>query len=155
MPRTHSSARSESRWSRHGPARAFTSSGVTKSRPRIAARAREAASSARLPRARSDLHAWMGARRGHQGDDVADEVRCGVHLLDRLLRREEGRTIGHRMQFHCWSVPGEAAPEHLGLVDGARVTDAHAHEETIELRLRQRVGPLELDRVLRSEHHER
>src|SRR3546814_2544549 len=37
---------------------------------------------------------------------------------------------------------------------GLRVTDAHVHQEAVELRLWQREGALLLDRVLRRHHQE-
>ena len=48
-----------------------------------------------------------------------------------------------------------AAGEHLPFVLSARIADRHAEQEAVELRLRQRIGPLVLDRVLRREHEER
>ncbi len=45
--------------------------------------------------------------------------------------------------------------EHLGLLGERRVSELDTHREPVELRLRQRVGALVLDRVLRRDHHER
>ncbi len=49
----------------------------------------------------------------------------------------------------------DLAEEHLELLLGRRVAEADAHAEAVELRLGQRVGAVELDRVLRREHEER
>ena len=45
--------------------------------------------------------------------------------------------------------------QHVGLVVGGRVAERDADHEPVELRLRQRVGALVLDRVLGGEDHER
>ena len=53
------------------------------------------------------------------------------------------------------TAPLEPPPEHLDLVVAARVADRDPHEEAVELRLRQRIRPLVLDRVLRREDEKR
>ena len=51
--------------------------------------------------------------------------------------------------------PCSLAPEHRRLGARVGVAERQAHHEAVDLRLGQRVGALELDRVLRREHDER
>ena len=45
-------------------------------------------------------------------------------------------------------------PQHFGLGFGGRVAHLQAHQEAVELRLRQHVGPFEVHGVLRRDHYE-
>ena len=49
---------------------------------------------------------------------------------------------------------GVMALEHQALLLSGWIADANLHEEAIELRLRQRIGAFEIDRVLRREDGE-
>ena len=53
------------------------------------------------------------------------------------------------------SRPGPAALEDRLLLLGGRVTNREPHEESVDLGLGERVGPLEFDGVLRREDEER
>ena len=69
-----------------------------------------------------------------------------------------GQQLGARDEDGHGDVVGAArAPdaEDLALGLGVGVADAHPQQEAVELRLRQRIGPLELDRVLGGDDQER
>jgi len=77
-----------------------------------------------------------------------------VHLLERALHLDERRRVDDRLELDLVLAAFEPPREHLDLVLTARVADADAHQEAVELRLRKRIRALVLDRVLRREHDE-
>ena len=91
--------------------------------------------------------------------DEVDDVRADrfrhVHLLHRPLHLDERRRVDDWLEADLVRAPLEPPLEHLQLALARRVADADPDEEAVELRLRQRVGALVLDRVLRREHDER
>ena len=48
-----------------------------------------------------------------------------------------------------------ALAQNLALRLRIGIADAHAHQETVQLRFRQRIGAVVLHRILRRDHHER
>ncbi|MEA2228902.1 MAG: MoxR-like ATPase, partial [Solirubrobacteraceae bacterium] len=92
------------------------------------------------------------ARRGRQLERVADEARVDVDVADarlhraQLVDREQLRELGRRHQ---------RALDDRQLLVVLGVVDEDLEHEAVDLRLRQRVGALRLDRVLRRHHEER
>ena len=78
-----------------------------------------------------------------------------MHLLERALHLEERLAIDHRVQLDVVGAPLDAATEDVDLVVPPGIPEGSAEEEAVELRLRQRVGALVLDRVLGRDHEER
>jgi hypothetical protein len=104
-------------------------------------------------RAHGDSRALAG--RGDEVDDVeADRLRY-VHVLDRVLHGAQLGRIDHGPELDLVLPSLEPAREQVGLVLAGRIADRHAQQEAVELRLGERVRPLELDRVLRREDEER
>ena len=150
------------RWRSTGRASATTSSMLGARRPSSSARARrrqhQRLRGAR-PRTPGDMPAHdvvVGGLRpaaAHQGQDRVHHLLAHRHAADQRLRRE---------QFLARSSP---APAGLGRAGGRqqhgpfrlqrRVADIDLQQEAVELRLRQRIGALLLDRVLRRQHVER
>ena len=62
--------------------------------------------------------------------------------------------VGDRLEVEH-AVARLVAGQHAGLGVGVGVAERQAHHEAVQLRLRQRVGALVLDRVLGREDHER
>ena len=89
----------------------------------------------------------------HQIDCVPDHVLGGRHPEDQIL--EQADLLGREHLLHLRLVPRGRRAHDLHLFLGARVSDVHHEHEPVELGLRQRIGPLLLDRVLRGEHQER
>ena len=134
---------------------AFTSSGVAKSRPLAAARERVARASCSVARGdRPSVSPWcarlvsaMSTRYDLSGSARWTPADRGGHLEhlgrgDDVLELSErgGRALG-------------VEDAELGRTPG--VAERQAHEEAVELALRQAVRALLLDRVLRRRHHER
>ena len=86
--------------------------------------------------------------------DVAPQGLAPVHGPGRSLSCEHVRHVGHGLEIEHAVALG-VVEQHLGLLVGARVAERDAHHETVELRLRQRVGALVLDGILGGDHHER
>ena len=78
-----------------------------------------------------------------------------MHRLDRALHRQQLVAIDDRVQLDLVAAALQPPSEQLELRGAVRVADADPQQEAVELRLRQRVGPLVLDRVLRGEDQER
>ena len=108
-------------------------------------------------RAGAELHARQLARAPHDGDHVARHLVVdprGVDLRARLAQRLEADHRPHGVEV-AGPDPAPLEPQHPQLGVLVRVPDRKPHEEAVELRLRQRVGALVLDRVLRRQHQER
>ena len=105
-------------------------------------------------RARADREARARPRGGDDVDHVTADRWLDVHELDRGLHREQGRAVDHLGQHDVVLLPLDPAGEHLPLGLRIRIAEAGAEQEAIELRLRERVGALVLDRVLGREHQE-
>jgi hypothetical protein len=75
------------------------------------------------------------------------------HLAYELLVLEDLRAAQHPVR-HRRPRAGSLG-HHLHFVVLAQIGDDDVEHEAIELRFRQRVGPFELDRILRREHEER
>ena len=153
---THSSGRSVSRCPSAGTAIAFTSSGETKSRPSSAARQRASLRSASEPRGLAptcDLRMLAGGR--DEVDHVEPDGAVDVNAFDGSLHGQELVARARRCQHDLVGHPLAPALEHLPLVVARRIADPGPHQEAVELRLRQRVRALILDRVLGRDHEER
>ena len=154
------SGRSRMRWRSAGLATAFTSSGVTNSRPASHAHALAACSSAVAPRGDTPS-ASDGESRGrrHSAHDVGEHRRLDPERVDLEPRRGQVGRVATGADAGAGDVVGvEAAVvagEHLLLLLERRVADLQLEQEAVELGLGQRVGALVLDRVLGGDHDER
>ena len=77
-----------------------------------------------------------------------------MHELHRRLHLEQRLPVDHLGQPDLVLAPLDPAGQHLPLGVGTRVAEARAEEEAVELRLRQGVRALVLDRVLRRQDEE-
>ena len=157
------SAVSSMRCAQHGTRKRLTSSGTTKSRPAASAPgARRLDQRERAARTDSDLDAGRAAHRRRR---ASRRSRAAPAPTCTQPRRPAQRG---RLGAAARPAPGSAAsgvpagerardgpPVDLDL--GRSIGQAHvdANQEAVELRLGQRIGPLELDRVLRRDHEER
>ena len=78
-----------------------------------------------------------------------------MHLLDRPLHGQHVGRGGHLGQLDLVGGPLQAALQHPPLGLGRGVADRQPQQEPVELGLGQRVGALELDRVLGGHDQER
>jgi hypothetical protein len=88
------------------------------------------------------------------GEQIRDERILELHPARDLLHTPELGERDHRLE------PGKlrgrgVVSEHGGFVDRRRVTDREAHEEAVELGLRQRMRAVLLERILCGHHEER
>ena len=103
---------------------------------------------------RPQLQHRQVAGRTHELDCPALHERVDVDLLDRLAEHLDV------LRVRDWPQPTERVPVQLLVedvelfVDG-RIAERGPHEEAVELRLRQRVGAVLLDRVLGGDEEER
>ena len=105
-------------------------------------------------RRRPELDAPVRARVAQQRDDVVAQRARRVHAVRRLDRLDHLGAVGDRLEVEH-AVARLVAGQHPGLLLGVRIAERDADHEAVDLRLRQRVGALVLDRVLGREHHER
>ena len=151
------------RWRSTSAARSRTSSPVTWPRPRssastCAARARPIGPRGLAPNS-------ISARRGRRGRARAG---CGSRRRGRPRRRSRrgrrapsARAPAKRCRSASETTSRTAAgsarlrPTTAASSLGRRVVDEDLHQEAVDLRLRQRVGALGLDRVLRRHREER
>ena len=88
-----------------------------------------------------------------QPSRVGEDVLGDRYLTGDLLRRQDGFAVGNRVQLgHGRSGRSPGDLEQLLL---RRKGNQQLEEEPIELRLRQRIGSFQLDRVLGRQHKER
>ncbi len=92
------------------------------------------------------------AGRGAQPHGVLDDLRVDVHRVRAALVPEQGLDVDHRFRR---LVRGGHPLDDDVLLRRRGVADQHLEHEPVELGLRQRVGALRLDRVLRRHHQER
>ena len=92
------------------------------------------------------------AGRGHQADGVVDDGRVDVDLPRPLLHADQVRRAEHRADLIGGA---QRAVDDRVFLGGVRVADDDLHHEPVDLRLRQRVGALGLDRVLRRHDQKR
>ena len=127
------------------------------------------------PRLAAEHEILRRAHAGAEGDELLHEVGgiavlgpAGAHDVERVPHHR----LGHRHLAHQ-ALEGDRGrrretglsnsgarmagrrPHHLDLLVVGRVLDDDVEHEAIELRFGQRIGALELDRVLRREHVER
>ncbi len=93
------------------------------------------------------------ARRGGELHDVLGDRRVDEPAPALALQRAQLLGRGHRGDAGLGDA-GDAVDDHELLFLGG-VADQHFHHEAVDLRLRERVGALGLDRVLRRHHQER
>ncbi|SLC73746.1 Uncharacterised protein [Mycobacteroides abscessus subsp. massiliense] len=89
------------------------------------------------------------AGRGSQRDDVAQHIRVYRDRFDSFSHRDEvagGDHLGHRRRRGS---SAQSALEHFDLEIFGQVPQLQPDREPVQLRLRQRVGALVLDRVVR------
>ena len=86
--------------------------------------------------------------------ECMQERHVTVDAGDGRLRGPNGPHLGDRPEIEDAVVSGVLL-EHLGLVDGAGVTERDADHEPIQLRLGKRVSALVLSRILRGDDDER
>ena len=143
------------RWASTASASAWTSSGSTWSRPWSSARAFAARSSSSPARGLAPSSTRGSVRvRPQQRDDVgADRVRR-MDAPRRVLRREHVRGGADRLEM-LDPVAVLVGAEHRRLGARVGIAERETHHEAVDLRLGQRVGALELDRVLRRQDDER
>src|SRR3954447_2907446 len=102
----------------------------------------------------AELHAVVAARVVQERDDVVAQRLRGVHAAGGVLALEHLGSVGDRLEVEH-AVATLVALEHPRLLRGARVAELEPDHEAVDLRLRERVGALVLDRVLRGEDEER
>ena len=136
-------------------ASALMSSGTTKSRPSSIARARASCSRSSSARGLAPSSTWGWLRVAATSATRYPSTSAGTHTCsthariarklrvdDLVYRRPNGPTV-------------ETAAKHLPLVRVGEIAEPQPDREPVELRLRQRVGALILDRVVGGDHHER
>src|SRR5713226_3152526 len=101
----------------------------------------------RATRASAEVDSLMIASRGRELDDVLLDERVDVDLLDRLLQLEDLIRVGD-LTDRIDGVGDLLLVEHQHFVRWAGVAEMDADQEAVELRLREREGPLILDWVL-------
>ena len=94
-----------------------------------------------------------GARGAHDGDDVLLDAAVDPHARDDPLQVGHPLRIERAAQLGVRPVADQA--HHGELVLEAGIRDLQLQQEAVELRLRQRIGPFVLQRVLGRQHHER
>ena len=135
---------------------ACTSSGRQCTRPASSACARAAASRARPARGDRPMRICACAAAGReQRLHVVDQRRAGEYIRAggaqfQDLRRRRGRATACPITL---AAVGRA--EHRALGVAVRITQAHAQHEAVQLRIGQRIGAGEVERVLRRHHEER
>ena len=158
-PSISSSGASVMRWRRAGSATAFTSSGVTKSRPSMSGVGAGGAHQ-RDPAARAGAGGHAGPRARGAGDPHGVVGHALVHgeRGDEALQRQHALrltmvpTLSTLSRSPTWLA---VTCRTIACSSSGRKVDADLEQEAVELRLGQRVGAFLLDRVLRGEHHER
>ena len=118
-------------------------------------RARRALDRERAARARAEEQIAVMARRVGDVDDVPAHLGRDVQARDALRPRRDRRGVGDLVELLGRDVGVALRVEQRELGVAVGVADAQAHEEAVELGLGQGIGALELDRVLRRDHHER
>ena len=98
----------------------------------------------------TDLHVRVSACRHRKGDAVATDVRVDLDGFDCRLHGEQGLGVDHASQLLSLLTSPDSPRQDLPLLVGGRIAEADPQQETVELRLGQRIGALVLDRVLRS-----
>ena len=109
----------------------------------------------RPARARADLDRGRRPGRRDDVDDVVADRLGDVDALERALELEQLLPVNHRAEDYLVRLALHAPLDDLPLLVPARVADPDPEQEPVELRLRERIGALVLDRVLRREHEER
>ena len=136
----------------------MTSSGTTKSRPaRRAPGTRCGQQVHRGPRAGAERDARQLARAPDDRDHVGDDLLADARRIDDLAGLGDLADVGDDRDV-LEPGRGDAALGQLedpALVCLARIADVELEQEAVELRLRQRIGALVLDRVLRGDDEER
>jgi hypothetical protein len=107
----------------------------------------------RTARAHPELQFLMLTRGRGERDDVIDERLRQTDAIDGVLHRQHARGIHDRLDRGQRGASG-LLQDHAALVVGAWIPERDAHQEAIELVLRQRVGALEFVGILRRHHHE-
>ena len=92
-------------------------------------------------------------RRAHQADHILRQRLADRHPAHQLLELQQLLRIGHRRHLRILVCRGQV--DHLQLIARAQVIQHRVEQKAVQLGLRQRVSPLQLNRVLRRQHKER
>ena len=105
-------------------------------------------------RAHAQAQLFGLARALHDFERVIEQALFHFDVRDSFLHRENVCGIHHRRdRFHRRRA--RVVANDFFFAFAIRVAHADAHQETVELRFRQRIGAVMLDRILRGEHQER
>jgi hypothetical protein len=99
-------------------------------------------------RAGADLHARKRARGAYEVDEVPPDGLAHLDALDGLAHGEDTPGVAQLAEVDLLVAPKGAAADHVPLGVAVGVAHRDAEQEPVELRLRQGVGALVLDRVL-------
>ena len=102
----------------------------------------------------AERHSGIGSRGLHQRHDVALERPADEHVFEGRLHRQKLGAGDERRDRRGVGAPLAADAEDIPLGVVTRIADADPQEEAVELRLGQRIGPLQLDGVLRGDDQE-
>ncbi len=94
-----------------------------------------------------------GPRRLRQPHRVARDLLGDHHLSHQLLKLQD--VVARQNALRRWTVISRRPRDHGHFIVFTQVLDDDVEHEAIELGLGQRIGALELDRILRREHEER
>ena len=94
----------------------------------------------------------VGMGRQHQASRIVSQIACNRYLAGELLELQDAGPVGDRLH-RVLEGAGRAAKDLMQLLPRG-VAHVELEEEAIELGLRQRVGPLHLDRVLGGQDEE-
>ena len=109
----------------------------------------------RTARRRPHQHVGVRTGGGSELDAVPADALVDICGLDRRLHREHRGGVGDPAELLGLLSAFDPTMEHLPLLVAGGVAEAGAQQEPVELRLRQGVGALVLDRVRGGEHVER
>lgn len=102
--------------------------------------------------------AYVGVRvvagRGDDTGNVVENRRVDVDVFAGVLHAQQVLGVGYLLHVEVVFAAADAAAGDFGLVFGAGVADAEAHEEAVHLGFGQRVGPFLFDGVLGRHDHE-
>ena len=88
-------------------------------------------------------------------DDVFLDRWVDIHVFERGLHSQEFIPCRHLWHMRLVHAPPAASRQDLSLLLAAGIADRNPHDESVELRLGQRVGAFEIDRVLRGDDQKR
>ena len=78
-----------------------------------------------------------------------------MHVFERRLHRQQISARRDLLDMRLFGATGAAARQDLAFLLAPGIADGDAHQETVKLRLGQRVGAFQVDRVLGGDHQKR